>query len=126
MAINCPFCQKELKDGAKFCTGCGRQIGGEVEAGPASAVSDLKCCYGSYPHSNHVECYLCADEPKCFNLTSARNFAQLGSLLEALSRQLEAIHDRMAETRYAVAEGFKEANSLLYDIKRNTARIGGG
>ena len=121
MSIQCPYCNKELKDGARFCTGCGRQLGGESTDVAATALSDLKQCYGSFPTSK-MDCYLCADEGKCASFTNAQRLANLEEALHASTTQL---HNGLVTFNDNVMNQFDRAISLIDLMNSNICKIGG-
>lgn len=96
MSKQCPYCQKELKDEARFCIGCGRQLGGETTDVASTALSDLKGCYGSFPNSK-MECYLCADEGKCSAFTSALQDNALREQVQELSEQFSQLSQLVSQ-----------------------------
>lgn len=94
----CPNCNAELKEGDRFCLGCGRQIDIDTtDEYKSSEVSDRKQCYGSFPKTA-TECYLCADEQKCSNYTLCTRQRYILNKLDTLynfQTSLSAINDSL-------------------------------
>lgn len=119
---SCPFCQKELKEGARFCLNCGRQVGGEAPAEAAAAITDLKECFGAYP-SSKMECYLCADEAKCSTHTRAQQTAALLKSLGDLQAALGGVRQDVAGLREAVQSNLEQAHRELAEISSRLDRF---
>jgi hypothetical protein len=117
----CPFCQRVLKDDARFCLGCGRQVGGEVPVEEAAALTDLKECFGAFPASK-MECYLCADEAKCSAYTRAQQEAALLKSLGDVQGKLAEVGQELAAIRGAVQSGFEQTRRDLAEISSNLER----
>lgn len=121
MAIQCPYCNKELKDGARFCTGCGRQLGGESTDVAATALSDLKQCYGSFPTSK-MDCYLCADEGKCSSFTTAQRLATLEEAVQAVQGSMAQLNDSLVTVNDNVVSQFDRAIHLIDLMNTNICK----
>lgn len=107
----CPYCSKNIKDGARFCLSCGRQLDVEVVEGLKSGgISDLKQCFGSFPVAK-VDCYLCADEQKC------ANFAMSSRQQDILSKlaKIDDIHAVLPE----IHDTLKNISSFLRNMDKN-------
>lgn len=119
----CPFCSKQIKEDARFCLGCGRQLGGDVAEGPTSgAISDLKECFGSFPVAK-IDCYLCADEQKCSNFASSvkqnailSELGKIDSLNTALTTMNKSL-DNMAAYMRSVDNNIAAMTNSLKRLK---------
>jgi hypothetical protein len=122
MSKLCPYCKKELKDDARFCIGCGRQLGGESVDVASTALSDLKVCYGTFPASR-MECYLCADEEKCASCTNAEQVSELISKINALMDSLDQSNAIMVEGFNNLLEILRLLNSNIVTMNSNICNM---
>jgi hypothetical protein len=125
MGKQCPFCQRELKDSAKYCLGCGRQI--DQLEGPegTAALTDLKFCYGSFPLQRKMECYLCADLERCARHSDAERMRSLQTQIEALTDRLESLGGALASLHGTMVDGFNktlDGLSVVASCVRNIPR----
>lgn len=112
----CPYCNKQIGENARFCLGCGRQLDVDIAEGPQSGgISDLKKCFGSYPISQ-LECYLCADEQKCSNFAAS---TKQGRILNELDK-LGGLQSALSK----INESIQNMNSYLRSIDKNIATMG--
>ena len=111
----CPYCSKDIKDGARFCLGCGRQLDVEVAEGPKSGgISDLKQCFGSFPVTK-IDCYLCADEQKCSNFAVSTRQHDILSKLD----KIENLHAALSEMN----DTLKNMSAYLRSMDNNIASM---
>ncbi len=108
----CPYCSNQIKDGERFCLGCGRQldVGGITEEIKSGGISDLKKCFGSFPVTQ-IDCYLCADEQKCANFTAS---IKQDKILSKLNK-IDDINNSLANMNNTLAN----MNTYLKSIDAN-------
>ncbi len=72
MTTVCRFCGHELDADVRYCVQCGHKVVDGTSSSEPTALTDLKDCFGEFPRSEEIHCYVCADQGKCADLALSK------------------------------------------------------